>query len=60
MDQAVCTSEDWFYIRQVASFFFREGAIQGGDRLNETDGTSLLRGKLDCLRLYYELFWEAF
>ena len=61
MDRAVCTSEDWFYIRPVASFFFfRGGAIQGGDRLNETGGTGLLSGKLDCLKLYYEFFSKAF
>ena len=34
----------------------RRGAIQGGDELNETGGTSLLKGKLGCLRLHYERF----
>ena len=40
-----------------SQLFFSGSTIQGGDELNENgDTASLLRGKLSCLRLYYERF----
>ena len=49
-------NEDKLWIKPVASFFFRVGAIQGGDGLNENRCTSVSRKKLDFLGPYYELF----
>ena len=37
MDRAVCTSEDWFYIRPVASFFFFSGRCDSRRRQTKWD-----------------------
>lgn len=63
MDRAVCTSEDWFYIRPVASFFFsgrcdprgrrtkwdrRHKSLEGETRLSK----AVLRALLKSICIY--------